>query len=103
MKALLNKEHHCYKMYASVLKSSPYPPFLDTPFMDYPFPILQENLELHPFYDFSKNWTPYKYDGIHTMMVQHFFNCSNETQRRTTYEFLTKFDKLFRLTRSQIF
>lgn len=54
MKALLNKEHHCYKMYASLLKSSPYPPFLDTPFMDYPFPILQENLELHPFYDFSK-------------------------------------------------
>ena len=49
MKGLLSKEHYRYKRHTSLMKSSVTPPpvYLQTPYMDYPPPFLQEHLQLY--------------------------------------------------------
>ena len=53
MKDLLSKEHYCYEIHTSLMKSSAYLLFYRHPLsidMGYP-PFLQENLD-PPFHDF---------------------------------------------------
>ena len=52
---LLSKEHYCYKIHTLQMKSSAYPHSTDVnPLYGLPRPLLQENRDPLPFYDFSK-------------------------------------------------
>ena len=62
MKGSPSKEHYCYKIKIHTLlmkaypSPSPPPLIIETtpfPYVDYPLPFLQENLD-PPFYNFSK-------------------------------------------------
>ena len=61
MKDLLSKEHYCFKIHTLPMKDSAYIPFgRQPPYMDYPPPFLQKNLEPPYLYDFLKISTPLK-------------------------------------------
>ena len=68
MKDLLGKEHYCYEIHTSLMKSSVYRPLS----------LLQKNFDL-PFYDFSEIPTPLQIrrGGGHTILHMITWNSPN--------------------------